>query len=76
MVYDGIGGTAADVIRRVDDELAEVPTMIGVARKEYPSADGLQAAIAKLNERYAQNPNFQGACVFEYSRWFEVPRKN
>jgi hypothetical protein len=75
MVYDGIGGSAADVIRRVDDELQAVPTVIGVARKEYPSEEALQSAIEKLNERYSASPNFQGVCVFEYHRWFGIPRK-
>jgi len=75
MVYDGIGGSAADVIRRVDDELESVPTMVGVARKEYPTEEALQSAIGKLNERYGPNPNFQGISIFEYTRWFGVARK-
>jgi hypothetical protein len=75
MVYDGIGGSAADVARRVDDELAEAPTLVGVARKEYPSDDALRTAISALNERYAASPNFRGVSVFEYARWAGVPRK-
>lgn len=75
MVYDGIGGSAADVSRRIDDELADVPTMIGVARKEYPSQEALDTAIRSLNEQYGQRPTFRGISIFEYSRWFGVPRR-
>lgn len=75
MVYDGIGGSAADVSRRIDDELADVPTMIGVARKEYPSQEALDSAIRTLNEQYGHRATFRGISIFEYSRWFGVPRR-
>ncbi|MCC2671675.1 MAG: hypothetical protein K0Q72_4146, partial [Armatimonadetes bacterium] len=74
MVYDGIGGSAEDVIRRVSDELETTPTMIGLARKEFNSSAALQQTIRALDEKYRANPRYRGISIFEYDRWTQVSR--
>jgi hypothetical protein len=76
MVYDGIGGSSADVIRRVSDELTAVPTMIGLARKEFKRDEDLQQAIRALDEKYRDNPRYRGVSIFEYDRWLREPAKS
>jgi hypothetical protein len=74
MVYDGIGGSAEDVIRRVSDELETTPTMIGLARKEFNSSAAFQQTIRALDEKYRANPRYRGISIFEYDRWTQVSR--
>lgn len=67
LVYDGVGSTFDGIVSRVDDEISEAPTVIGIGSHEFSSCYETQNIQSGLDEYYSQTPDFLGTSVFKYA---------
>ena len=66
MVYDGIGGTAEEIIKSASDETAEAKTLIGMGVHEFDTYIDLMNVIKQVNHHFAEYENYQGVSIFKY----------
>lgn len=67
--FEDTGNTTADIIGRVQDEIAEAPTIIGIHAEELGSGSyvDIQDTIIGLGEEFVPELNYQGTTVFHYA---------
>lgn len=66
MCYGGIGSSADDVIWRVEDEIDEVDTIVGISVNELGDADEVDDAIEEIDDEFSREDNYLGTAIFKY----------
>ncbi len=68
MVYDGVGGSAADIMGRAEDEVQAAPTLIGMGAQELGTYANVAATAHALARNFVGSAPYLGTSVFGYDK--------